>query len=293
LQPMFLRKFFLSFLLTPLFLLLSNLAFCETRWTEFAVAINGKLVEEFSQKSSDSLFLQHNVFGTTIIKSVVGHLHVFNDQSHDFYLLLFLFLFLGIIRIADPKYFFEILKSFLNKNISNRQSKDRILQKSFSNFLMNFFFILTASTFCYYYMKLFLENRFERFSSSYFHLSLVGISVLYLGKFLVIKFIGWAFNVEELTEQHLFNVFLLNKILGVTMLPFVFLIVFSIPTVSTIALQLSLLLIVTAFIVRYLRSWKVFCSFYNFSKFHFFTYICASELMPIAVLVKLLTHGVN
>ena len=42
---------------------------------------------------------------------------------------------------------------------------------------------------------------------------------------------------------------------------------------------------------RYIRSWEVFGSFFQYSKFHFFMYLCASELLPLAVLMKLLVKG--
>lgn len=289
---MTLLRFQHSGLLLIGFLFLSNIACSKTIWKEFAVEQSTKNEDTNVQKIIDSVFIKQNVFGAVTYKNAVVHQHFFCDKTFDFYVLILLFAFLGIIRLADPNYFFEILQSFKNANLSNRQSKDKVLQKSFSNFLMNLFFIFSASTFCYYFFKQSLGNKTSIENGSLLLHSFLGISVLYLGKYIVIKFSGWAFRVEQLTEQYLFNVFLLNKILGLLLLPAVFLIIFASGAIAHIVLVFSIFLIVSSFILRYFRSWKVFSSFFNFSKFHFFTYICASELIPIAVLVKLLAHGV-
>lgn len=277
---------------TTVFLLFNAHANCAINSNDFAVEVSSRSIEESVLKSFDSIFLQQNVFETTIVKNAVQHSHYFNNRTIDFYLLVLLSVFLGIIRLSDPKYFFEIVQSFRNANLSNRQSKDKVLQKSFSNFLMNLFFVSSASTFCYYYIQLFTSNSYPQFSASLFVSAFLSIATLYLGKYLLIKFSGWAFDLDHITDQYLFNVFLLNKILGVLLLPILFCAVFSIPFISKVAFFLSICLIVSAFILRFFRSWKVFSVFFNYSKFHFFTYICASELMPIAVIVKFLALGI-
>ena len=75
------------------------------------------------------------------------------------------------------------------------------------------------------------------------------------------------------------------------LLPFVLLIAFAAPVYAGPALIVSAVLIALLFVSRYIRSWQVFGSFFQFSKFHFFTYLCASEILPLAVLMKLLVRG--
>jgi len=79
--------------------------------------------------------------------------------------------------------------------------------------------------------------------------------------------------------------------LGILLLPFTIVMAFGTPDIAQLALFISVLLILILFINRYMRSWQVFGSFFQYSKFHFFTYLCASELLPLAVLMKLLVRG--
>jgi hypothetical protein len=107
----------------------------------------------------------------------------------------------------------------------------------------------------------------------------------------VVRFSGWAFRVESITEHYLFNVFLINKILGVVLLPFAVIMAFGAQELAQTMEVFSFFIISILFLNRYFRSWQVFGSFFQYSKFHFFTYLCASELLPLAVLMKLMVRG--
>jgi hypothetical protein len=79
--------------------------------------------------------------------------------------------------------------------------------------------------------------------------------------------------------------------MALALLPFVLLIAFASPAYASPAIIVSGILVALLFVSRYIRSWQVFGSFFQFSKFHFFTYLCASEILPLAVLMKLLVRG--
>ncbi|NCX94981.1 MAG: DUF4271 domain-containing protein [Chitinophagia bacterium] len=51
---------------------------------------------------------------------------------------------------------------------------------------------------------------------------------------------------------------------------------------------ISFLVVIGMFLNRYIRSWKIFDAIFHNSKFHFFLYLCTSEILPMAVLLKIL-----
>jgi hypothetical protein len=91
---------------------------------------------------------------------------------------------------------------------------------------------------------------------------------------------------QNVTDNYLFNVFLVNKILAIALLPFTIFLAFPNPIWASYLLMTSVILIAASFIVRYIQSWKVSSASFKLSKFHFFTYLCASEILPLAVLIK-------
>ncbi len=58
------------------------------------------------------------------------------------------------------------------------------------------------------------------------------LAAIYLVKFVVLKFIGWVFSISRATDIYIFIVFLVNKMLGIFLLPFLILITFSGPELA-------------------------------------------------------------
>src|SRR6202034_3170884 len=83
---------------------------------------------------------------------------------------------------------------------------------------------------------------------------IAGTGLIYLAKYAAVRFSGWAFRVEGITEHYLFNVFLINKILAVTLLPFIIVLAFA---DHEWAQQIILISLITSGVIllnRYIRS---------------------------------------
>jgi len=218
---------------------------------------------------------------------------VYKDKTIAFYALYFLSLLLGIIRYTDPKYFRDLWGMFWGLAKVNRDSKEHLHGAAVSNLLMNIFFVCTLGVFLFFT----IEHRVT--TSLSFPLGLlplllvVCVLLIYLVKYAAIQFFGWAFKLTHITEQYIFNVFLVNKILAVLLLPMIILLAFSDKSMYGTLLIISFSIISILYFNRYLRSWKIFNKFIEFSRFHFFLYLCASELLPMAVILKYLIRGLS
>jgi hypothetical protein len=218
---------------------------------------------------------------------------VYKDKTIAFYALYFLTLLLGIIRYTDPKYFRDLWGMFWGLAKVNRDSKEHLHGAAVSNLLMNIFFVCTLGVFLFFT----IEHRVS--TSLSFPLGLlplllvVCVLIIYLVKYAAIQFFGWAFKLTHITEQYIFNVFLVNKILAVLLLPMIILLAFLDKSMYGTLLIISFSIISILYFNRYLRSWKIFNKFIEFSRFHFFLYLCASELLPMAVILKWLIRGLS
>ncbi len=236
----------------------------------------------------DSLLYSRYGGNMPAIKDAISRPHHSPDHTADFYVLLLLCLILGTIRFSDPHYFAILLRAFRNSS-GSRHFKEQIQSATVSNFLMNTFFAVVAGAYIYYAGRLYDTGFQNTYESKYMLLILIGgMMLIYLIKYLVIRFSGWAFRVTPITEQYLFNVFLINKIVGIVLLPFAILLAFAMPQWVAPVVIISLLAVALLLVNRYTRSWEVFGSFFQYSRFHFFTYLCASEILPMAILVKIL-----
>lgn len=245
-----------------------------------------------TKQLADSMINTHPMVVGRMVVSDIQSPHVWQSKTADFYLLLSLCLLLGLIRYMDTRYFGNLWRAFLNPTLSNRQLKDQLQSAGLPNFLMNVFFAFAGGAYMYYVVKFFTPHTSGIIPSSILILMLIaGTGLIYVSKYMAVRFSGWAFRVEGITEHYLFNVFLINKVLAVALIPFVIVLAFADRNWAQQAIIISFVAAGILLLNRYFRSWQVFGSFFQFSKFHFFMYLCASELLPLAVLMKLLVKG--
>lgn len=99
---------------------------------------------------------------------------------------------------------------------------------------------------------------------------------------------GWAFQSREAMNTYSFNVTLFNRVLGVALLPFIVILALGGGLLSQLCLIIALLIVLLLYIFRFVRSRQVFRYFLQLSKFHFILYLCTAEIIPFAVIVKLI-----
>lgn len=250
------------------------------------------IMKATQNKFTDSVWRAHPILNSKHIYSEVQQEHSENGKTRDFYLLLSLCIVLGVIKFVDQKYFYDLWTAFWNPTLSNRQLKDRIQDAGLPELMMNVFFAIVTGAYVFYIVRFFTPNSPGGLSPSFLVVLLIlGIGVIYLAKYSAVRFSGWAFRMEAITTHYLFNVFLVNKILAILLLPFVITMAFADKHVADQVMYISFVVAGLLIFNRYMRSWQLFGPFFQNSKFHFFMYLCASELLPLAVLIKFLVKG--
>lgn len=201
-----------------------------------------------------------------------------------FYLLVGLLFFVAFTRLLFPKYFQNTFRLFFQTTFRQKQTRDQLLQQSLGSLLLNLLFFFSGA----FYLTLVLQH-FELTIFPFWQLllySALALLSLYVGKFLFLGFAGWIFNVKEGAQTYIFIVFLINKIIGVMLIPFILVIAFSDPALADAAITASLILIGLLFFYRYFVSLKSFRRDLHINPFHFFLYLCGVEIVPLLVIGK-------
>lgn len=217
----------------------------------------------------------------------------FKDRTPDFFFLLLIALLLGFIRFTNPRYFGLLWRAFYHPTHTSQALRDQLDADPLPNVGMNLLFAGSTGAFLYVLLRLYSPTgSYTQYPSiTILGSFILGVGIIYTFKWLAIRFSGWAFGVSALTEHYLFNVFLINKILAILLLPFVFILAFVDPKWAGIVVFISLLLIGGLVVMRYARSWLALRIFFSNSRFHFLTYFCASEILPLAVLTKFVARA--
>lgn len=214
-----------------------------------------------------------------------GNLRVPANKDYLFYTLVAIVLLLAFIKQAFPKYFSNLFRLLIDASFRQKQRREQLMQETLASLMMNILFIITGGMFI-----ALLAVYYHWLHITFWLLALYCITVLfiiYIVKYLVILFTGWVFNVREPASTYSFIVFLINKIVGVVLLPLLLLLAFSNGQVWDITVTIATAVVTLLLVFRYIISLSLLRGALNIHPFHFFLYLCAVELMPMLVIYKL------
>ncbi|MEO7530422.1 MAG: DUF4271 domain-containing protein [Sediminibacterium sp.] len=208
-----------------------------------------------------------------------------------FYLMAGIVFVLAFIRVTFSKYFRNLFLLFLQTSLRQKQTRDQLLQDNLASLLTNFLFVISAG------LYLTLIIRYRNLSDIPFWWLAGGsaavLLLVYLVKYLFLLFTGWVFNTQEAAGSYVFVVFLVNKVLGVLLIPFLLIFAFADPELVQVAVTLSMGLVVLLLIYRYWVSFTAIRSKLKVNALHFLLYLCAVELLPLALICKVLMNYFN
>jgi Domain of unknown function (DUF4271) len=235
----------------------------------------------------DTLFIRKAGNPTVITDTKSGVHKTFTSKDNIFYYLIFLFLLLGLLHRAFEKYFNNLFRVFFRSTLNQRSVRDQLLQSPLPSVLLNCFFVLSAGLYVLFILLHFRLLTAENFWQNYVY-CVAAISFVYIIKFIGLKITGWLFNISELTESYIFIVFIINKMLGITLLPFTVLLAFTSGAVLITSLNLSWISVALLFGYRFILSYGATRKEIKLNPFHFILYICAFEIVPLLLIYKLL-----
>ena len=210
------------------------------------------------------------------------------DKDLLFYAVIgLLFLYGFIIQIA-PQYIGKLFSQFSQSSLRMMQNREQLLQNSLASFVMNIGFVMSFSlmaTLIIFNAHLLPINFWEGFL--YMCLFFIG---LYFGKFICLTIAGYIFNTNELVQTYIFVVFMINKVLGILLIPFIGILAFAKPVLHSFAIGGASFLIALLILYRYLFSLTSVRNKLHVSSFHFFLYLCAFEIIPLMILYKLIVQ---
>jgi hypothetical protein len=212
---------------------------------------------------------------------------VYEGKELLFYALIALLLVFALLRNTFGKYFNDLFRLFFRTTLKQRQIRDQLMQTPLPSLLFNAFFIISAGLYAD-----FLLLHFGLIGKSdfwlYFIYCCLGLSAIYFVKFMGLKVLGWLFNMKEGANSYIFVVFIMNKVIGIFLLPFVIMLAFMQGPSYSIALVLSWAGVGALLIYRFILTYAAVRNQVKFNPFHFFLYLCAFEIAPLLLIYKLL-----
>ncbi|MEP7237079.1 MAG: DUF4271 domain-containing protein [Ferruginibacter sp.] len=208
-----------------------------------------------------------------------------NSKDTMFYIIAGMILFLAFFKYFYNRYFTNLFRVFFNTSLRQSQLTDQLLQAKLPSLFFNLFFVVSAGIYVYillsYYHFIDAENKLVLIL-----FSITLVSLIYFIKFCILKFTGWITGLVEVADTYIFVVFLINKIIGVFLVPFIIILSFSDPALVNITVLISLMSIGIFLLLRFFRSYGLLQNQLKISRFHFLMYIIGIELLPLLLIYK-------
>jgi hypothetical protein len=182
------------------------------------------------------------------------------------------------------------IKNIFQPFFSKRSSQSDKDERQISTGAFIGLFLLFCLTFgLFLYMLAAYNNVYYSLSGMplFAWLSIIIFSLTAL-KFLVLKIIGFLFDANVIVSEYITTLYLTYFNIAFVFLPIV--VCFSLISAGLIPvlLAIAIVLVVVIFVWIYLRSSAGIISGFRFHKFYLFIYLCALEICPVLILVKVL-----
>ena len=236
----------------------------------------------FHRLLKDNLFLNFSGKPVAMVNKVRKER---SQQDVFFYLIAAIAALLAFFRFFYTRYFNNLFRVFFNASLRQSQLTDQLLQAKLPSLFFNIVFVFIGGVYAYLLLRYYKWVSDEEMWKILLY-STLSLALIYFIKFLSLKFTGWLTGFKQVTNTYIFIIFLINKILGILLIPFTIIIAFSIPELTTAAVIISLLLIGLMFLLRFFRSYGLLQHQLKISRFHFFMYVAGIEVIPVLLIYK-------
>ena len=208
-----------------------------------------------------------------------------NRGDAFFYFLASLVLLLAFIKYFYSRYFANLFRVFFNTSLRQSQLTDQLLQAKLPSLLFNIFFIISGGLYVY---LLLLHFHFIQQNNKWLLIfsSIAILGAIYFVKYCTLKFTGWVTGFTEITNTYIFVIFLINKIIGIFLVPFIIIFTYSDSEIVKTAVIISLMSIIILLLLRFFRSYGLVQNQLKISRFHFLLYLSGIELLPLLLIYK-------
>ena len=241
--------------------------------------------QDTSHKNLESFFTGHQLKPQNSLPVAVSR----ETPDWLFFVLLLIIALLTWLKVFYRKNVIQIFEAFFSNVIANQIIRDENILVQRASVLLTITFNLAAALLLYLLSEIYdWQVPYAGSGFSKFIIFALLISFAYTAKFIILKFAGFIFRVDKAIATYIFNIFIINNVLGIILILLVIGIAY-LPSNTIIYLApAAAMFVIIAYIYRFLRGIIIGFSYKSYSNLYLFLYLCALEIAPLIVFVKLL-----
>ncbi len=211
-----------------------------------------------------------------------------NPNLYEYWMfpvLLVVFIILAYVKIAYSKRFQRIFSSLVRLQILRQLMREELVFSHRATVLLFLNFVLIISLVIYTYINYAGWSVGEWKGQALYWLITGYVAAAYSLKLVGNYSLRILFNDKGLLKEYMYEVVLLNKVLGLILIPLVFGLIFlNIGSVQL--LYMIFIFIVGASLLYRIIQGAIMCAGYTISGVYIILYLCTLEILPFALVYK-------
>ncbi len=220
------------------------------------------------------------------IKEISSRRH--NQRQWKFWVICFILVYVAFVRIANPNNFKVFMISVFNLKLSQKIWSDQKGIFGFVTVQLFTIFLLIGSLFTYSLLessnRILNENYFWQF------MLIFGILIMvYFLKFLLHTILAYLLKVPLMGLSFVYNTVFVNSFFALSIFPLVIFLLYNNSYILfTIISQTIIGLFFVSVFYRMIRIYLLGNQLFNLPRFYLFIYLCALEVLPWFVIIKVI-----
>jgi len=190
------------------------------------------------------------------------------------------------LKTFYQKFVTKVMNTMVNFQLADTilREKNSITKRAF--LIMNLNFILIIGLFTLLFVRMYDIQYFKESWKDYLLILAIISSVMIL-RYVIFNIVGWIFEWIPAVSSNLHNNYLINKNLGLILLPVVLIGIYTTPFYSRIIIFTGLITIIIVSVFRLIRGFQVLLK-NGILLFYAILYLCTLELLPLVLGSKLI-----
>ncbi len=265
-----------------------------------SVGLNQELLGSYSIQRDSSLIENDTIVATdTLHQTIIKQEPKFGGDSisriqnigfgNDWFVgvILFSLFLLASVKFLFNKYLSKLVESIFNSHTANNLFLEKNINMIKGSAIINILFAVNISLFAVNTLNHNSISPSQQYGFKEFILVLVGVILLYVGKVVVVRSLGYVFKGNNEGKEYIFTTFLYNKNLGLFLFPVIIALPFVQPFAVEWLMYIGVSMISVFYILRIARGLKILFR-KHVSIFYMILYLCALEIFPLLMIYKLL-----
>ena len=178
----------------------------------------------------------------------------------------------------------KITKAITNENVLKLNHREEKRGTKGHYLLLYFSFFVNAAIFIY--LIAYQMNGLNGWSV--FQTIFLGVCGVYLVRHLFLSIVSKSFPIEKEVSLYGFTIQSFNLFIGILLIPMNLIIAFGPENIAVPLIYVTLVIIGLLILLRSFRGLLISSRWISGNLFHFFLYLCAFEILPILLLIKVI-----